>query len=283
MRPCDSVSGTRCTRCVPPSNLNTRERAVALDLERVRAVGGVHRLGREAAPLGVAGEHAVQVARPQAGLLAARAAADLDDHVLVVVGVALDHREADLLLEALDPLARVVELRAQLGVLAALVEQLLRALGVRAREPPLLRELGGGRELVEQAAGVGVALAVPDHLGVRHLRLRVGEARLDLLDERLRSRRASLRAGARGAGGRPRGRPPDSRLALRLLAGVADVAALAAVDDDLAAGGSRVPFGARQVSVHASLIPVSVAGAGSRTSRCRCPSRRAAGRRPGRS
>ena len=23
MRPCDSVSGTRCTRCVPPSNLNT--------------------------------------------------------------------------------------------------------------------------------------------------------------------------------------------------------------------------------------------------------------------
>ena len=49
------------------------------------------------------------------------------------------------------PLARVVELRAHLGVLAALVEQLLRALGVGARQPPLLGELGGGRELVEQA------------------------------------------------------------------------------------------------------------------------------------
>ena len=158
-------------------------RAVALDLERVGAVGGVHRVGREPAPLRVAREHAVEVARPQAGLLPARAAADLDDHVLVVVGVALDHREADLLLEALDPLARVVELRAHLGVLAALVEHLLRALGVRARQPPLLRELGGGRELVEQPAGVGVALAVRDHLGVRHLRLRVGEARLDLFDE----------------------------------------------------------------------------------------------------
>ena len=158
-------------------------RAVALDLERVGAVGGVHRVGREPAPLRVAREHAVEVARPQAGLLPARAAADLDDHVLVVVGVALDHREADLLLEALDPLARVVELRAHLGVLAALVEHLLRALGVRARQPPLLRELRGGRELVEQPAGVGVALAVRDHLGVRHLRLHVGVARLDLLDE----------------------------------------------------------------------------------------------------
>src|SRR3712207_2469825 len=133
MRPCDSVSGTRCTRCVPPSNLNTlnapsplistvnvpspasmvsarkprrsadvdlevvgvdvdldvlglredrdggrrrvdaalrlrlghplhavraalelehAERAIALDLDRERAVAGVHGLGAEAAALG---------------------------------------------------------------------------------------------------------------------------------------------------------------------------------------------------------------------------------------
>ena len=61
-----------------------------------------------------------------------------------------------------------VELGAHLRVLAALVEHLLRALGVGDGEPPLLRELRRGGELVVRAAGVGVALAVPDHFGVRH-------------------------------------------------------------------------------------------------------------------
>ena len=69
--------------------------------------------------LGVAGEHPVEVARPQAGLVAAGAALDFDDHVLLVVGVALDHRQADLLLELLDALrARDREHLAQLGILA---------------------------------------------------------------------------------------------------------------------------------------------------------------------
>src|SRR3712207_8615012 len=53
----------------------------------VLAVAGLERLGLEAAGLGVLGEHAVEVAGPQARLLAARAALDLDDDVLVVVGV----------------------------------------------------------------------------------------------------------------------------------------------------------------------------------------------------
>ena len=142
------------------------------------------RLGLEAAPLRVAGEHPVEVAGPQAGLVAARAGADLDDHVLVVVRVALDHREPDLLLELGEAGARGLEHLAQLGVLAALGEQLLRAGGVVLRAAPLLGQLRGGRELVVQAPGLGEALAVPDHLGVRHLRLRLGVARLDLLDER---------------------------------------------------------------------------------------------------
>src|SRR5918998_288808 len=127
--------------------------ATAADLEGVRAVGGVHGLGLEPEPLGVAGEHAEQVTRPQAGLVAAGAAADLDDHVLVVVRVGLDHREADLLLELLDPLAGGAQLVAQLGVVGALVDQLLRALGIGHRAPPLLGQLGGGGELVELAAG----------------------------------------------------------------------------------------------------------------------------------
>ena len=124
--------------------------AVAADLEGVGAVGRGQRLGLEPAPLGVAGEHAVEVAGPQARLLAARAAADLDDHVLVVGRVALDHREPDLLLQLGDAGTGRLEQLAQLGIVAALGQQLLRALGVVLRAPPLLRELRGGGELVER-------------------------------------------------------------------------------------------------------------------------------------
>jgi hypothetical protein len=104
--------------------------AVAADVDGVGPFGGVERLRREAQPLGVAGEHAVEVAGPDRGLVAACARADLDDDVLVVVGVALDHRQAQLLLEALDPLPRRPQLLAHLGILP-LVEELLGALGVR--------------------------------------------------------------------------------------------------------------------------------------------------------
>ena len=158
------------------------------------------RLRREAAPLGVAGEHAEQVARPQARLVAAGAGADLDDDVLAVVGVALDHGEPDLLLELGDAGAGAVEQLAQLGVLAVLGDQLLGPGGVVLRAPPLLREPGGGRELVEQAARLGVAPAVADHRGVRHLRLRVREAGLDLLDEPL-DHAAALRLASAAPGG----------------------------------------------------------------------------------
>ena len=51
--------------------------------------------------------------------------------------------------------------------------------------PPPLGELGRRGELGEEAPGLGVALAVPDHLGIRHLRLRLLEPGLDLLDELL--------------------------------------------------------------------------------------------------
>ena len=55
---------------------------------------------------------------------------------------------------------------AHLVVLAALVDQLLRAGRVVGRAAPLLGELGGGLEPAVLAAGLGVAVAVPDHRGV---------------------------------------------------------------------------------------------------------------------
>ena len=105
MRPCDSVAGTRCTRCTPDSHLNT-EYAPSPAISNVTSLKPPASDGSlasvlvlEAAPLGVARQHLVEVAGEQRRLLAARAGADLDDHVLVVGRVALDHREPDLLLE----------------------------------------------------------------------------------------------------------------------------------------------------------------------------------------
>src|ERR1700691_2499218 len=92
----------------------------ALDRERVLALADLQRLGLEPDALSVAREHPVDVARPQSGLVAAGAALDFDDHVLLVVWVALDHREADLLFEPLDALARCAQHLAQLGIVAVL-------------------------------------------------------------------------------------------------------------------------------------------------------------------
>ena len=88
MRPCDSVSGTRCTRCVPPSHLKTEyapspltAKTTSLKPPRLALVGR-EELGLEAAPLRVAGEHAVDVAGPERRLVPAHALPDLDDDVL---------------------------------------------------------------------------------------------------------------------------------------------------------------------------------------------------------
>ena len=191
MRPWDSVLGTRWTRCVPPSYLKTEYApsplmAKVTSLKPPTSAGDCERTSVEKPELvGVAREHLVEVAREQRRLVAAGAGADLDDHVLVVVGVALDHREADLLAELLEPPRRIGDDAAQLGVVAVLGEQLARALEVVGE----LAVLGGERvralELAVLAPDLGVALAVGDHLGVGHLPLELGVALLDLLDELL--------------------------------------------------------------------------------------------------
>ena len=101
MRPCDSVAGTRCTRCTPPSYFSRAQTpspglGAAAGLHRDRDVlvaaevglGRVEDLGLPAAALGVAQVHPQQVAGEQRRLLAALARLDLEDDVLVVVGVA---------------------------------------------------------------------------------------------------------------------------------------------------------------------------------------------------
>ena len=53
--------------------------------------------------LGVALVHPEQVAGPEVGLVAALGAADLDDHVLAVVGVPRDEQLLEVLLELGEP------------------------------------------------------------------------------------------------------------------------------------------------------------------------------------
>ena len=112
IRPCDSVAGTRCTRCTPPSYLSLRqtpESAPAADRDGdvlvAAEVGllGVEDLGLPALPLGVAQVHPQQVAGEQRRLLAALAGLDLQDHVLAVVGVARQQQLAQLVLQRALP------------------------------------------------------------------------------------------------------------------------------------------------------------------------------------
>ena len=96
--------------------LEDRVRAGALDGDRdvldAARVGRAHRqlLGPESAALGVLDVDLEKLSREQRRLFPARGGADLEDHVLVVVGIRLDHRLADLRLQGLHlPLGLVQE------------------------------------------------------------------------------------------------------------------------------------------------------------------------------
>src|SRR5690606_9985585 len=96
--------------------LEERVGALAAHLERhfleaaVVALVAAQLFDVEALALRVARVHAGQLAGEEAGLVAAGAGADLDDHVLGVVGVAREHAHADLLAERLEGVPALDEL-----------------------------------------------------------------------------------------------------------------------------------------------------------------------------
>src|SRR5260221_5080473 len=91
----------------------------------------------EAEPLRVAREHPVDVARPERRLVAADALAHLEDHVLVIGGIARHHREPELLLEPPGSLLELPDELLEVGVLARPREVLA------PRAPPLCELVRG--------------------------------------------------------------------------------------------------------------------------------------------
>ena len=147
-RPCDSVTGTRCTRCTPPSNFSSAYGAwpgstvpLRLHRGRHRLVAAEVRLGRvedlhaPAAGLGVAGVHPEQVAGEQGRLLPALARLDLEERVLAVGGVARHQEAAEPLAGHLAAGRELVGLLREGGVLRG---ELAGRLDVVAELEPLL-------------------------------------------------------------------------------------------------------------------------------------------------
>ena len=106
--------------------LEHRVRAVALDRKREVALAYHQVLGLEAASLGIATEHSIQISGEEAGFVAARPRPDLDDHVLLVGGICLDHRQAERLSELGHLLLGGLQHLPHFRVLSILREQLTR-------------------------------------------------------------------------------------------------------------------------------------------------------------
>src|SRR6476661_7661148 len=88
MRPCVSVSGTRCTRCTPDSNFSFENAprpctSAMISLAADRAFAGRDHLDLPALQAGEALVHPEQIAGEQRGLVAAGAGADFQHHVAV--------------------------------------------------------------------------------------------------------------------------------------------------------------------------------------------------------
>ena len=192
MRPWLSVTGTRCTRCTPPSNFSRAHGASpgcggAARLHRDAhvlvaaevALGGVEHLGAPAPALGVPQVHPQQVAGEQRRLLAALPRLDLEDDVAVVVGVARDQQPAQPVLGGGQGGLERRDLLGEGGVLGGQLAG--RAEVVAGADPGVVGGHGRaerGVPLAQLAAAVGVG----GDLRVAHLALERGV----LVDEGLR-------------------------------------------------------------------------------------------------
>ena len=136
--------------------------------------------------LGVARVHAEELGGEQARLVAAGAGADLEDDVAVVVRVARQQQELQLLLERVGLCASdagQLLLRQLAHLVVGVVEQRLRA---RPRSAPatLLPRRGSARRSprwpTRSLASLRELLAVADHLGVGQQRLELVVALLDV-------------------------------------------------------------------------------------------------------
>ena len=182
MRPWLSVTGTRWTRCPPPSYLNAGQAPSPDDEERdavepaaLTDVGG-QRLGAQPVPGGVGEVHLAEVAGEQVGLLAAFGAADLDDDVAPGVRIRRHHQVGELGGGRLEGVVGDGELlleRAAL-VVGRLGEQLPGGLGVGEQRSLPASERDDGRELVVPASRPCAALAGSTDDG------RIGEARFEV-------------------------------------------------------------------------------------------------------
>ncbi len=105
MRPCASVSGTRCTRCVPDSYLSRENAPRAFDARDDFLVAAVLAGARRqefdapASPFGITQVHAQQVAREERGLVAAGARADLEEQIAFVARILWYQQAVEVLLE----------------------------------------------------------------------------------------------------------------------------------------------------------------------------------------
>ena len=169
--------------------LEDRVGALALDreghlLEAADLGAGLREhLGGEAALFGVTGEHLVEIAGEKRRLVTPGPGPDLDQDVLRVVGVALDHRQADLLFECLDSRRRLLGHLQQLRVLPVLHQQLPRSLEIVLQPAVLDRQRLRRLQLAVLAADFGIALPVPDHGGIDICASSFAEAALDLFEE----------------------------------------------------------------------------------------------------
>jgi hypothetical protein len=93
--------------------------------------------------------------------------------------------EANLLFEPFQLLRRLLDQLRELRVLAVFGKQLAGALEVVLERPVARRQRLRRLQLAVLAPDVRVALALADHRRVGHLRLELGEARLDLFDQRI--------------------------------------------------------------------------------------------------